>query len=233
MTTTSKLSENAVNGGDMVNEDFEPSSEEEAVLSVLEEEYRANPYLIREETGLDKGTTNTALTRLTSAGWVRKVTRGLYEFVEDPREPEGEGGETLEDDDAGDARPPADVDEPASSPDSPRQPAPDEPEAADIDALVDEVAEDVLPGSGEKLEARREALRAVVYYLREQGSAKPKDFREDVYPDHQAYYTEGSDPPYSWWTNAMYDGMSALAERTDTIEAADSTGVWRWRGGDQ
>lgn len=69
----------------MVNPDFEPTDEEEAVLEVMEDENRANPLLIREETSLGKGHINTALTRLTSAGWVRKITRGLYEFVEDPR----------------------------------------------------------------------------------------------------------------------------------------------------
>lgn len=69
----------------MVNHDFEPTDEEEAVLATLKAEKRANPYLIREQTGLDKGTVNTALTRLTSAGWAAKVTRGLYEYVDDPR----------------------------------------------------------------------------------------------------------------------------------------------------
>lgn len=74
----------------MVNRDYSPSGTEEDVLDVLREEWRANPYLIREQTEHGKGAINTALTRLTSAGWVRKVTRGLYEFVEDPRRDSGE-----------------------------------------------------------------------------------------------------------------------------------------------
>lgn len=69
----------------MVNENYSPSDTEEDVLDVLRDERRANPYLIREQTGHGKGAVNTALTQLTSAGWVEKVTRGLYEFVEDPR----------------------------------------------------------------------------------------------------------------------------------------------------
>lgn len=69
----------------MVNEDYEPTDTEEHVLAVLEVENRANPLLIREQTGLGKGTVNSALANLTAAGWVRRVTRGLYEFVEDPR----------------------------------------------------------------------------------------------------------------------------------------------------
>jgi len=50
------------------------------VLAVLAEG-RANPYLIREETGLDKGDINTVLNRLARAGYVKQVTRGLYEIT--------------------------------------------------------------------------------------------------------------------------------------------------------
>jgi len=72
---------------DMVNENYEPTEPENDVLGVLREEGRANPYLLREKTDHGKGTINTALSNLTAAGWVKKVTRGLYEFVDDPREP--------------------------------------------------------------------------------------------------------------------------------------------------
>lgn len=89
MVTPSELRLNEEDTQEMVNPKFEPTAKEDNVLEVLKEEQRANPYLIREETELGKGDVNTALTRLTSAGWVRKVTRGLYEFVDDPRE----GGE--------------------------------------------------------------------------------------------------------------------------------------------
>jgi len=86
VTTPSKLSRTDVTTDDMVNRDYTPTETEEDVLEVLEEEWRVNPYLIRERTGHGKGAVNTALTRLTSAGWLKKVTRGLYEFVEDPRD---------------------------------------------------------------------------------------------------------------------------------------------------
>lgn len=121
--------------------------------------------------------------------------------------------------------PPADV--------SPTEPAPvDEASEGDLEALVDDVVDDVLPGSGAKLEARREALHAVVDYLREHGEATPADFRRDVYPDHRARYTEGDDPARSWWKNAMYKGLAELAERTDAIERADTTGAWSFVGDD-
>jgi len=68
-----------------VNEDYEPAESDEKVLEVLKEG-RANPKWIREQTGLKKQRVNDALERLMNAGWVRKLTRGLYELVDDPRE---------------------------------------------------------------------------------------------------------------------------------------------------
>ena len=53
---------------------------------------RANPKLIRNETGLDKGDTNTVLVRLSRAGYVEQVTRGLYELTEKGR---AEVGQTI------------------------------------------------------------------------------------------------------------------------------------------
>lgn len=70
----------------VVNEDFQPSTNQEQVLGVLKEEHRANPKRIQEVTGLKRQRINEALGRLEAAGWVRQVTRGLYEFNEDPRD---------------------------------------------------------------------------------------------------------------------------------------------------
>ena len=53
-----------------------------AVLRVMASG-RANPYLIREQTELDKGDVNTVLVRLGRAGYIQQVTRGLYEITED------------------------------------------------------------------------------------------------------------------------------------------------------
>lgn len=94
--------------------------------------------------------------------------------------------------------------------------------------VVDAVAGELLPGSGEKLAARREALHAVVEYLREHGTAEPSDFRRDVYPDHPAGYVDADDPARSWWKNSMYPGLRALAERTDVIGKADTAGKWSY-----
>lgn len=102
-----------------------------------------------------------------------------------------------------------------------------EPES--LEEIVDDVAEEVLPGSGAKLEDRREALHAVVEYLREHGSASPQDFQDDVYPGHTAHYTDGKDPARSWWKNCIYKGMRELAERDDRILKADQSGEWSYR----
>lgn len=44
------------------------------------------PKLLKEEVDLNDQQVNYALNQLIAAGWVRKVTTGLYELVEDPRE---------------------------------------------------------------------------------------------------------------------------------------------------
>lgn len=69
----------------MVNEDYEVNDTDEDVLCVLKVR-ASNPYHIRAETGHSRQTVQNSLTRLQSAGWVRKVTKGLYELVCDPRE---------------------------------------------------------------------------------------------------------------------------------------------------
>ena len=68
-----------------MNENYEPTEIDEAVLEILKEG-RANPLYIREKADLPKQRVNESLERLRSAGWVKKVTRGLYELVGDPRE---------------------------------------------------------------------------------------------------------------------------------------------------
>ena len=69
----------------LMNEGYQPTENDEKVLNVLKEG-RSNPLYIREESGLTKQRVNESLGRLRSAGWVQKVTRGLYELEEDPRD---------------------------------------------------------------------------------------------------------------------------------------------------
>jgi len=76
----------------MVNEDYDPTENEEAVLDTLttgrdsgEPWGRANPKFLKQETGLNDQQVNYALNQLSAAGWVQKLTTGLWEFVDDPR----------------------------------------------------------------------------------------------------------------------------------------------------
>lgn len=72
---TEQLPESAVNHGPY------SKNKSEAVLDVMKDKLRANPCLVRERTGLEKGTVNIALVTLMRRGEIRTVTRGLYEYV--------------------------------------------------------------------------------------------------------------------------------------------------------
>lgn len=61
--------------------DYQPDERERAVLDVLREHGRANPMLIRGETGIRKEYVSRALTGLQKAGVVERVTHGLYDHV--------------------------------------------------------------------------------------------------------------------------------------------------------
>ena len=63
--------------------DYQPDEREQAVLDVLREEWRANPYLIRQQVDIRKQYVNDALKQLVKAQLVRKVTDGLYEYAGD------------------------------------------------------------------------------------------------------------------------------------------------------
>lgn len=68
-----------------INENYRPSEREEKILAVLKEG-RANPTHLHERTDERRQYINRALNNLMNAGWVRRVTKGLYELVEDPRD---------------------------------------------------------------------------------------------------------------------------------------------------
>ena len=99
-------------------------------------------------------------------------------------------------------------------------------ETASADAVDVDVEAIDLPGSGAKLDERRDALRACIAYLVENGVATRADFEADVYPEHPARY----ETPRSWWKNCLTDGLSAVAERSDAVEKPDYTGDWRYLG---
>ena len=78
---------------DMVNDRYSPTDNDEKVLSALKKGRdsgepwgRANPRWLIDETGLSKSNVEFCLRSLHDAGWIHRPSRGLYEFVSDPRE---------------------------------------------------------------------------------------------------------------------------------------------------
>ena len=77
---------------EMVNSDYEPAEAEEEILELMQrgrEEGEpwghTTPAHVRSELDIDEGNESFHLRQLTNAGWIRRVGRGFYEFVEDPR----------------------------------------------------------------------------------------------------------------------------------------------------
>lgn len=77
----------------MVNREYTPSSAEEEIINLLQEGRDENlpwgyttPAHVRQELGIEEGNESFHLRQLTSAGWIEKVARGFYRFVEDPRQ---------------------------------------------------------------------------------------------------------------------------------------------------
>lgn len=77
----------------MVNEDYKPTGKDELILEALKDGRkegrpwgRANPTWLIQKTELEKGNVEFSLRSLRSAGWIKRTARGLYEFVDDPRE---------------------------------------------------------------------------------------------------------------------------------------------------
>jgi len=80
-----------------------------------------------------------------------------------------------------------------------------------------------LPGSGETLERRREALRAAYDYLEANPNASTTEFLEEVFPQHPAGY-ETAD---TWW-DAIRPALEDLPN-VDVDESRDHT--WHYGGG--
>lgn len=93
-----------------------------------------------------------------------------------------------------------------------------------IEELV-EVGAEVMPGTGDKLQQRRDALKASLQYLQDNDRATPKELQKAVYHN-------GLDGEYanerSWWKNCIYKALAEIATETEAIRKADQSGEWRW-----
>ena len=101
--------------------------------------------------------------------------------------------------------------------------------ANDDAGLVDDVRRAVesaeLPGSGETLEARREALLAAYEYLADNPNASRSDFLDNVYPDHPA----GFETADGWW-NAIQPAL----KRLPGVDPPEERGhLWQFLGRDR
>ena len=80
-----------------------------------------------------------------------------------------------------------------------------------------------LPGSGPRLDARREALSAAYEYLTDHPEAKKADFLRDVYADHPAGYESAE----AWW-NAIQPALKDLPG----VDPPEERGhLWHFLGG--
>nr|WP_032073162.1 HTH domain-containing protein [Halorubrum sp. T3]AGI12349.1 hypothetical protein [Halorubrum sp. T3] len=93
---------------------------------------------------------------------------------------------------------------------------------------VDEVIDDLdLPGRGERVEQRREAVRACVRYLREHGEAQRSAFVDEVYADRPAGFGSSG----GWWNAIGKQGLAEVADVVDVVDAPpEGSHVWYWRG---
>lgn len=90
----------------------------------------------------------------------------------------------------------------------------------ELEALED------LPGQGETLAARRDAVRACLELLVERGEASKSDFIDEVYPDHPAGYSSSG----AWWNAVGKKGLRELVERREDVDAPKPGGS-TWRAG--
>lgn len=89
---------------------------------------------------------------------------------------------------------------------------------------VERLVHDIdLPGTGETLAARREALLAAYEYLQEHPQAKKSDFLQEVFPDYPAEYQTAE----GWW-NAL---QPALAQLPGVDPPEERGHIWHYFGG--
>ena len=193
----------------MVNADYEPTADEDQILSVIEEETRVNPYLLRERTGLDKGSVNTALTRLTSAGWVRKVTRGLYEYVDDPRDDTAAGAPIHEPAERVEETEP----EPESEPAAPTNGTGDVELPNEIDGEVWDIVDDISSSwddAEQRLRNRRQAAATVLQYATDTGEVVGKS--HDIVARVRDEYPVTGQNEETFWRKNIRDVLGAVGE---------------------
>jgi|APHM01.1.fsa_nt_gi hypothetical protein len=185
----------------MPNEDYEPTDREDDVIDVMAEEGRVNPLLLRERTGYGKGDINTALSNLRAAGWITRVTRGLYEFVEDPRVEAAEDAEA----------------------EAPPEPAEDVPPVArpDVDTDIEAAARELVADRPPKKPHAKDIVVETLLLLREHGQLETGVIQENVYPGNEEHYST---------ERTMWNAVSRYLEDIPGFEKTDGYGGWAYAG---
>lgn len=107
---------------------------------------------------------------------------------------------------------------------APPPPEPAEESLPPRETVSNPVAELDLPGSGDRLERRREAVRALYEHLQEEGTASRSDFLELVDPDEVGYSSAES-----FWTN-LVKARDALKQLPGVEAPGEGEHTWRYVG---
>ena len=95
----------------------------------------------------------------------------------------------------------------------------------DADDVIDGLD---LPGSGTKLERRRDAVRACVDFVRDHGAATKSDFIDAHYADGDGEHVAGFGSSGGWWNAIGKQGLQEVAEHVDALEPPGGEGAHRW-----
>jgi len=122
------------------------------------------------------------------------------------------------------------VDESRPAPTSSPAPEPaareDNSSGAEEPARVDVATLD-LPGQGDTLERRQEAVRDAYDYLRSEGEATTGELRERAWSEHQTGYASER----SMWKNCVYKGLAEVARRDPNVLPPGEGGrTWAYDG---
>jgi hypothetical protein len=203
---------------DMVNEQYEPTENDEAVLNAFKDGRergepwgRANPRWLIDETGLDKGNVEFSLRQLTSAGWLRRVARGCYEFVSDPREDTDDGTDltrlqresapSRRSESGGTSESDVEADQRAS--DGQESPAVDEERVEDIVQEVSTSWDD-----DDRLEDRRDAARGALRHMIDRGQLGRREAVQ-VLGLYEEYPVANQDDR-TWWRQNIRPVLSEI-----------------------
>jgi len=111
----------------------------------------------------------------------------------------------------------------AADPDARQRPLETAENPPDINAAI-RAAE--IPGSGDRLDQRRDALAVAIEFLRDRGEASAAEIREHVHAEEPAGY----DSPRSMWKNYLQPALRDLDEEEIAVSLLDPhSGTWRAR----